>query len=216
MSEKKRKKRLCFSAFTKEKPEGNCVCILSQHALRDRTIKLGCNSFEILLSAGYGSFEAVDAVSSLPSKSKLQVRRHQTLAKTSVQASPLNCCAYAIGCTETLLTEQALPLSEESMIRQQASAFSCGSALVALLKEVDTTGASCLVLPRTSTKKSHSFPCLLRAAQLPSWGSAFTATALVPSPTTHPRASAVFDSGEPEQKKVCWSNCCTGSRCRAN
>ena len=58
-------------------------------------------------------FSTQSAVSSLPSKSK--VRRHQTLPKFSEIVSPLHYCAYATGCTEnrSLLTEQALPLSEE-------------------------------------------------------------------------------------------------------
>ena len=93
-----------------------CGCILSQHTLEDCTIKFESNSFRILLSAGYNSFQVFDAVedagevSSLPSKSK--VRRHQTLPKISEMVSALHYCAYATGCTENrgLLTEQALPL----------------------------------------------------------------------------------------------------------
>ena len=89
-----------------------CGCILSQHALEDCTIKFESNSFRILVSAGYNSFQVFDAgeVSSLPSKSK--VRRHQTLPKISEMVSALHYCAYATGCTENrgLLTEQALPL----------------------------------------------------------------------------------------------------------
>ena len=93
-----------------------CGCILSQHALEDCTIKFESDSFRILVSAGYNSFQVFDAVedagevSSLPSKSK--VRRHQTLPKFSEIVSPLHYCAYATGCTEnrSLLTEQALPL----------------------------------------------------------------------------------------------------------
>ncbi len=89
-----------------------CGCILSQHALEDFTIKFESNSFRILVSAGYNSFQVFDAgeVSSLPSKSK--VRRHQTLPKISEMVSALHYCAYATGCTENrgLLTEQALPL----------------------------------------------------------------------------------------------------------
>ncbi len=34
-----------------------CGCILSQHALEDCTIKFESNSFRILLSAGYTSFQ---------------------------------------------------------------------------------------------------------------------------------------------------------------
>ena len=43
-----------------------------EHALEDCTIKFESNSFRILLSAGYNSFQVFDAgeVSSLPSKSK--------------------------------------------------------------------------------------------------------------------------------------------------
>ncbi len=91
-----------------------CGCILSQHVLENCTIKFESNSFRILLSAGYTSFQVFDAVevSSLPSKSKSKVRRHQTLPKFSEIVSPLHYCAYATGCTENrvLLTEQALPL----------------------------------------------------------------------------------------------------------
>jgi len=95
-----------------------CGCILSQHALEDCTIKFESNSFRILLSAGYNSFQVFDAVedagevSSLPSKSKSTVRRQQTLPKFSEIVSPQHYCAYATGCTEnrSLLTEQALPL----------------------------------------------------------------------------------------------------------
>ncbi len=51
-----------------------CGSILSQHALGHCTIKFESNSFTILLSAGYSSFEPFhvvkDAVSSLPSKSE--------------------------------------------------------------------------------------------------------------------------------------------------
>ncbi|DBA79932.1 TPA: hypothetical protein ACH3X1_008141 [Trebouxia sp. C0004] len=71
--------------------------------------------------------------------------------------------------------------------------------------EVDTTGASCPVLPRTLTKKSHSFLCLLRAAQLPSWGSIFGLLALQQYWCLHrhvTRATVGFDGGEPEQGKV--------------
>ena len=39
-----------------------CGCILSQHALEDCTIKFESNSFRILLSAGYNSFQVFDAV----------------------------------------------------------------------------------------------------------------------------------------------------------
>ncbi len=39
-----------------------CGCILSQHALEDCTIKFESNSFRILLSAGYTSFQVFDAV----------------------------------------------------------------------------------------------------------------------------------------------------------
>ena len=39
-----------------------CGCILSQHALEDCTIKFECNSFRILVSAGYNSFQVFDAV----------------------------------------------------------------------------------------------------------------------------------------------------------
>ncbi len=67
-----------------------CGCILCQHALGHCTIKFESNSFRILLSAGYNSFELFDAVSILPSKSKSKVRRHQTLAKISELASPLH------------------------------------------------------------------------------------------------------------------------------
>ena len=95
-----------------------CGCILSQHALEDCTIKFESNSFRILVSAGYNSFQVFDAVedageaSSLPSKSKSKVRRHQTLLKFSEIVSPLHYCAYATGCTEnrSLLTEQAILL----------------------------------------------------------------------------------------------------------
>jgi len=116
-----------------------CSSILSQHALGDCTIKFESNSFRILLSVGYSNFEPFDAVeeavSSLPSKSKSKVRRHQTLAKFHELASPLHYCAYATGCTENrgLLTEQALPLSEESLFRQQAFVSFCGIALAAWL-----------------------------------------------------------------------------------
>ena len=95
-----------------------CGCILSQHALEDCTIKFESNSFRMLVSAGYNSFQVFDAVedagevSSLPFKSRSKVRRHQTLPKFSEIVSPLHYCAYATGCTEnrSLLTEQALPL----------------------------------------------------------------------------------------------------------
>ncbi len=121
-----------------------CSSNLSQHALGDCTIKFESNSFRILLSAGHSSFEPFDAVEdavssqqsavcSLPSKSK--VRRHQTPANFHELASPLHYGAYATGGTENtgLLTEQALPLSEESLFRQQAFASSCGIALAAWL-----------------------------------------------------------------------------------
>ncbi len=39
-----------------------CGCILSQHALEDCTIKFESNSFRILVSAGYNSFQVFDAV----------------------------------------------------------------------------------------------------------------------------------------------------------
>ncbi len=38
-----------------------CGCILSQHALEDCTIKFENNSFRILVSAGYNSFQVFDA-----------------------------------------------------------------------------------------------------------------------------------------------------------
>ena len=80
-------------------------------------------------------FSTQSAVSSLPSKSKSKVRRHQTLPKLSEVVSSLHYCAYATGCTEnrSLLTEQALPLSEGSLFRQQASASSCEIGLAAWL-----------------------------------------------------------------------------------
>ncbi len=55
-----------------------CGCILSQHALEDCIIKFESNSFRILVSAGYNSFQVFDAVedagevSSLPSLSQSQ------------------------------------------------------------------------------------------------------------------------------------------------
>ncbi len=85
-----------------------CGCILSQHALEDCTIKFESNSFRILLSAGYNSFQVFDAVedagevSSMPSKSEGNI---------------------------ILLTEQALPLSEASLSRQQVFGTSCVLAL---------------------------------------------------------------------------------------
>ena len=126
-----------------------CGCIISQHALGDCTIKSERNSFRILLSAGHNNFQVFDAVeeavgsqqstvssqqsavSSLPSKSKSKVRRHQTLPKFSEIVSPLHYCAYATGCTEnrTLLTEQALSVSEGSLSRQQVFGTSCVLAL---------------------------------------------------------------------------------------
>ena len=39
-----------------------CGCILSQHAFEDCTIKFESNSFIILLSAGYNSFQVFGAV----------------------------------------------------------------------------------------------------------------------------------------------------------
>ena len=39
-----------------------CGCIPSQHALEDCTIKFETNSFRILLSAGYNSFQVFNAV----------------------------------------------------------------------------------------------------------------------------------------------------------
>ncbi len=91
-----------------------CGCILSQHALVDCKIKFESDSFRILLSAGYTGFQVFDAV-------ELTVRRHQTLPKVSEIVSPLHYCAYATGCrgNRSLLAEQALPLSEESLSRQQ-------------------------------------------------------------------------------------------------
>jgi len=87
-----------------------------EHALEDCTIRLESNSFRIPLSAGYNSFQAFDAVDDA-----VKVNRHQTLPKFSEIVSPLHYCAYATGCREkrTLLTEQALPLSEGSLPRQQ-------------------------------------------------------------------------------------------------
>ena len=38
-----------------------CGCILSQHALEDCTINFESNSFRILVSAGYNSFQVFDA-----------------------------------------------------------------------------------------------------------------------------------------------------------
>jgi len=76
---------------------------------------------------------------------------------------------------------------------------------VALLQEVHTTGASCPVLPQTLTKKSHSFLCLLRAAQLPSWGSVFSLLVLQQYWCLHRQvnlATVAFHGGEPEQRKV--------------
>ncbi len=133
-------------------------------------------------------------------------------------ASPLHYSAYATGGTENtgLLTEQALPLSEESLFRQQAFASSCGSSCclaVALLKEVDTTGASCLVLPRTLTKKSHSFLCLLRAAQLPSQGCVSSPLLLVQCCCLHRSATSatvVFRGGEPAHR---FTIACAVARC---
>ena len=109
-----------------------CGCILCQHALEDCTIKFESNNFRILLSARYNSFQVFDAVEdAVSSLLKSKVRRHQTLPKVSEIVSPLHYCAFATGCTEnrSLLTEQALPLSEGSLSRQQVFGTSCVLAL---------------------------------------------------------------------------------------
>ncbi len=62
-------------------------------------------------------------------------RGSQTLAIFFEQVSRLLCCAYARYSTENkgLLTEQALLLSKESLLRQQAFGPSCANALVLCL-----------------------------------------------------------------------------------
>ena len=62
-------------------------------------------------------------------------RGSQTLANFFEQVSRLLCCAYARYSTENkgLLTEQALLLSKESLLRQQAFGPSCANALVLCL-----------------------------------------------------------------------------------
>ena len=71
-----------------------CGCMLCQHALGDCANKFESNSFRILQSAGYNNFQVFDAVedavSSLPSRPKSKVRRHQTLPKISEIVSPLH------------------------------------------------------------------------------------------------------------------------------
>ncbi len=47
---------------------------LSQHALGDCTIKFESNSFRILLSAGYSSFEPFDAVEDAVSSQQSAVK----------------------------------------------------------------------------------------------------------------------------------------------
>ena len=49
-----------------------CGCILSQHALEDCTIKFESNSFRILVSAGYNSFQVFDAVEDAGKVGRLQ------------------------------------------------------------------------------------------------------------------------------------------------
>ena len=48
-----------------------CGWILSQHALEDYTIKFESNSFRILLSARYNSFQVIDAVEDADEVSRL-------------------------------------------------------------------------------------------------------------------------------------------------
>ena len=71
---------------------------------------------------------------------------------------------------------------------------------VALLKEVDITGASYLILPRTLTKKSHSFLRLLLLGLCFQPACPVTAQAQVHR-MSHSRYGG-FD-GEHEQRKVC-------------
>jgi len=52
-----------------------CGCIMCQHALGDCTIKFESNSFRILLSAGYNSFELFDAVEDAVSSRQPAVSR---------------------------------------------------------------------------------------------------------------------------------------------
>ncbi len=78
----------------------------------------------------------------------------QTLAIFFKLVNKLLCCAYASYCTESkgLLTDQALLLSQESLLRQQASGPSFANALVlcsASLRYLDTTSQSWPVMPNT-------------------------------------------------------------------
>ena len=56
-----------------------CGCMLCQHALGNCTFKFESNSFRILLSAGYNSFQVFDAV-------KVKVRRcNDTVTIVAIQ-----------------------------------------------------------------------------------------------------------------------------------
>ena len=63
------------------------------------------------------------------------------------------------------------PYSAKICRNRTSTALLCICNRLHRKQEVDTTGDSCPVLLRTLTNKSHSFLCLLRVAQLPSWGS---------------------------------------------
>ena len=117
----------------------SCGRTLCQHTLGDCITKFESNSFRSCCQLGTTALYSLtasktqSAVCRLSSESK--VRRHQTLAEISELANPLHYCAYATGCTEHrgLLTEHDLLLSEESLLRQPASASSCDIALAAWL-----------------------------------------------------------------------------------
>ena len=68
-----------------------CGCILSQHALEDCTIKFESNSFGILLSAGYNSFQVFDAVEEADEVSRLPLK---SKAKVRSQKAPNSCQSF--------------------------------------------------------------------------------------------------------------------------
>ena len=154
---------------------------VGSRTLEDCTTKLESNSFRILLSAGYNSFQAFDAVDDA-----VKVNRHQTLPKFSEIVSPLHYCGYATGCREkrSLLTEQAVPLSEGSLSRQQVFVLAPAvSTLCCCIKWILQVTA--VLLPRTLTNRRHQFLCSLRIAQLPSLQPCFACTVQSCSSISH-------------------------------
>ncbi len=108
---------------------------LSQHGVACYVTKFESKSFRLRSNFRVALCSARKLLAQSAVRSKSRGKEKPNSGIFFEQVSRLLCCAYASYSTENkgLLTEQVLPLSKESLFRQQAFGSSCANALVLCL-----------------------------------------------------------------------------------